>query len=1069
MRNLHRRRVLSGLVALMVASGCGMKPENGVSARPVEETAPSQLARPSEVAPVAHSLRLMQFSLIFLNARYVEPERIRWRTMTVHAVDALQNLVPEVVARFDRRLDDEPMSFELRVGAKTKTYDLKDVDSLSRAYQVSEDVYQFVTSNLIDPKDATELEYAMINGMFGTLDPHTNLLPPYLFEDVMTGNGGFAGCGFVVGVRDDNLVIISPMEGTPAWRAGIKAGDVIVRIDDESTENMPLQDAVDRMRGDAGTQVTLYIRRRGWTEVKPIVITREQIKVRSVTSHALKDENIGYLKLKSFDQTTSQEVRAHLTSLHQAMPKMKGLILDLRNNSGGLLLQSIEIAELFLSKGQTIVSVEGPTPDSRESTKARRDGTERDYPIVILTNEGTASASEIVSGALQFHGRAIVVGERTFGKGSVQVLKDNPDGSAIKVTSAQYLTPGDISIQGVGIVPDIKLVPSFVDKDGVSLIESHNARRESSLEQSLRSDRTTHRESVRTLRYIYETPEQEEARAKELGLTTYDLRSTEDYTPDAEIAFAASLLTQAKSSGREEILAQSQAFFDEYSAGYRSSLTKALKTRGVDWSGVVGEPCRAFDWGMRVRPVPAVGDDGKAGASEVAEEGREVKPSVQDGGLLEFAADGVERELVMWVKNTCETGELAPFSAALTSNNSAFDEREFAFGKIGPGQTREWPVKIKIPKSMPSRDDEVSIHFYHGEDAHILNRADEQGGRFTARVVRERSPRFIYTYWIDDIAGGNGDGRLSRGEQVTMFLRVKNVGNVASEKVSIHIANESGSGVLLQQGRASLEKLEVGESGLVALKFDVSRERPAKPPSRRIKRDKPFNPDEALLRLTISDDAFSETIEQPVSFAVDAHVEEVPLRGEGTPGTVSVGASLVTAPGSARAIGVVRAPLDVRVYELGDAQSAVCWEEQALSPCAFVAAGDVVTREDKAPKREASRESAIDPAFLYEAPQIVFEERSHSETQSSAVVSAVLKDNEALRDYEAYVWTHDGLKLNVEKLDFSLVSGQEKRISIEVPLKFGDNSLVVVARDRLDTESVEFFHIHRREDGKNSD
>ena len=182
-----------------------------------------------------------------------------------------------------------------------------------------------------------------------------------------------------------------------------------------------------------------------------------------------------------------------------------------------------------------------------------------------------------------------------------------------------------------------------------------------------------------------------------------------------------------------------------------------------------------------------------------------------------------------------------------------------------------------------------------------------------------------------------------------------------------------------------------------------------------------------------------------------------------------MGASLVTAPGSARAIGVVRAPLDVRVYELGDAQSAVCWEEQALSPCAFVAAGDVVTREDKAPKREASRESAIDPAFLYEAPQIVFEERSHSETQSSAVVSAVLKDNEALRDYEAYVWTHDGLKLNVEKLDFSLVGGQEKRISIEVPLKFGDNSLVVVARDRLDTESVEFFHIHRREDGKNSD
>ena len=235
--------------------------------------------------------------------------------------------------------------------------------------------------------------------MFSTLDPHTNLLPPYAFEDVMTGNGGFAGCGFVVGVRDENLVVISPMEGAPAWKAGIKAGDVIVRIDDESTENMPLQDAVDRLRGDAGTPVTIYVKRRGWIEPRPIEMIREVIRVKSVTSHAFVKDKIGYIKIKSFDQTTAQEVVTHLSSLASSFGKdtksMRGLIIDLRNNSGGLLNQSIEIAELFLKRNETIVSVEGPTPATKESTKARRDGAHIDYPIAVL-KIGRASCRERV-------------------------------------------------------------------------------------------------------------------------------------------------------------------------------------------------------------------------------------------------------------------------------------------------------------------------------------------------------------------------------------------------------------------------------------------------------------------------------------------------------------------------------------------------------------------------------------------------------------------------------------------------------------------------------------------------
>lgn len=1008
-------------------------------------------------------LRLLQFSLIFLNARYVEPERINWRKMTVHGIDALQNMVPEVVAQFDRRIDDNPTNLTLRVGLETRYYDLTKVVTLIHAYQMSEDAYNFIYSHLIDPKDEAELEYAMINGMFSTLDPHTNLLPPYMFEDVMTGNGGFGGCGFVVGIREDNLVVISPMEGAPAWRAGIKAGDYVVRIDDESTENMPLQDAVDRMRGDVGTKVTLYIKRRGWTEPKPFVITREKIEIKSVTSHALKEDNVGYIKLKSFDQTTAQEVREHLANLHKTMPKMHGLILDLRNNSGGLLVQSIEIAEQFLSKGQTIVSVEGPTKADRDSTQARADGTERDYPIVILINEGTASASEIVSGALQFHDRAVVVGERSFGKGSVQILKDNPDGSAIKITSAQYLTPGDISIQGVGIVPDIQLMPSFVDeKDGISLVETHEVRREDTLEQSLHSNKTTERESAESLKYLYEASEEDEARAKELGLTTYDLRSTEDYTADSETRFAVELLKQAKSAKRSEILEQSKPFFTQYGIDYRNALREALTKLNIDWSPEPAPTCTQFDWGLKFGDA-TTGNDGK----------------------MDFPADGVEKQLVMWVKNSCESGDLAQLSASIKSNNGAFDDREFVFGRIKPGEQREWPLKVKIPKSMTTRDDDVEVSFYQGDDAHLDNKPLETKGHFLASVVRDAKPRFAYTYWFDDVTRGNADGKLSRGESVDMYLWVKNVGNADSEKVNIHIANESGSGILLQQGRASVEKLPVGAEKLVVLKFDVSKDRPEKPPSKRIKRDRPFNPDEAFLNLTIADDSYDSSVIQPIIVPVDGTVvQPKPLTASDK--SIKPGAKLMSRLDAGIAIAAPKSAQNAKVYDLNEKLAAACWKEGSLNPCAFVARADIDNStvpepnlpaakpdapkaDDQAadaetPKEQAQPEIAsnMNVTFSYEAPQIKFEERSHSENSPTVTITADLSDNEALRDYEAYVWTHDGLQLKAEKLDYGMVTGHDKRVAIEMPLKLGDNSLVIVARDRLDTETVEFFHVNRK-------
>jgi len=1061
------------LVLLVLVAGCEQRrqAEVGTSQGLAEQAEPvvasAALAANGEVGVdvVMRDLRLMRYALVFVNSRYVEPERIDWRKMTVHAIDALQNRVPEVVARFDRRLDDSPMALDLRVNVASRAFSLKEVTSLAEAHRVSTEALNFVLSNLREPQDADELEYAMINGMFSTLDPHTNLLPPYMFEDMMTSHGGFAGCGFVVGVRENKLTVISPMEGAPAWRAGIKAGDVVVRIDDESTENMPLQDAVDRMRGEAGTQVTLYILRHGWPEPRPFVITREVIQVVSVTSHALVKEGIGYIKLKSFDPTTAKEVREHLAALHKAMPKMRGLILDLRNNSGGLLNQSIEVAELFLTLGDTIVTVEGEAGTARESSRARRMGLERGYPMVVLVNEGSASASEIVAGALQYHNRAVIVGERTFGKGTVQVLKENPDGSAIKVTSAQYLTPGDISIQGVGIVPDIQLSASFVDAErGISLDTARRVRREDSLEARLLSDKTTQRSAVHTLRYLYAPAKEEEERAKALGLTTYDLRSSENYTEDDETRFAVGFLRQAEQAARGALLLASGAFFEDYQKRYEAAVHKALKALGVDWTSHSTAPRQAaldglevrqnLKWGLILDGVP-----------------------VEAGAPLALTKRGEDLVLTMWAENSGERA-LERVSATLESNNPLFDEREFVFGKLDPGQRRTWDIKLKVPRSFEARDDVVTVNFRVRQARDVKlgwlpvqdactgdDRSDnlacwQQQGRFASRIADVSRPEFAYTYWLDDVARGNRDGLLSRGESVDMHVWIRNISETNSEKTVVAIANESGSGVLLQQARVVVEGLAAGETRLVTLSFDVSKERPQKPPSRRQKRHKPFDPDAVSLILSLTDSAYNVEVSQPLTFPVSREPLVVSnpawVQHEG----VLAGSLPILSRPSADgvALGDLGGGRSVRQTALGNGYSSLCWEVSANWVCAFAADAGIQLAAPSAPPSSMATDA---PRFAIMAPRVIFAPRARTENAPTATIHVTLSDNEALKSYETYVWTHNGMQVQVEKLDYAQLSGKTKQLAVEVPLRVGDNSLVVVVRNNLDIETASIFHINR--------
>ncbi len=314
-------------------------------------------------------------------------------------------------------------------------------------------VLEEIEANYVDDIDTDELVRNAIKGMLGNLDPHSSFLPAEAFEKLQDDTKGkFNGIGIVITMKDGILTVISPIEGTPAYEAGVKAGDVIIAIDGDSTRDMALWEAVKKMRGPKGEEVEITVLRKGKPDPLKFVIERDTIPMESVRSATIKP-GYGYLRVTNFRKQTAREIETALADLEGDTGALKGLILDLRHNPGGLLDQAVEVSDIFLEKG-AIVSVKGRPDDNTETFNAHPDEKERRYPIVVLINGGSASAAEIVAGALQDHDRAVVLGTTSFGKGSVQTVKPLRQGG-IKYTIARYYTPSGRSIQAKGIVPDI--------------------------------------------------------------------------------------------------------------------------------------------------------------------------------------------------------------------------------------------------------------------------------------------------------------------------------------------------------------------------------------------------------------------------------------------------------------------------------------------------------------------------------------------------------------------------------------------------------------------------------------
>ena len=350
------------------------------------------------------------------------------------------------------------------IGAQgKKVYSGGDSKEIYEYLKTFSDVIDLVKKNYVDDVKDKEMVYSAIKGILESLDPHSSFMTPDMYKDMQTETKGeFGGIGIEITVKDGFPLVITPIEDTPAYKAGIKAGDHIVRIDGKTTKNMSLIDIVKMIRGTKGKPVSLTIMREGFTVPQEFKVVRDVIVVKSIKYRMLED-GYGYIRIVQFQEKTSKDFDNAIKDLIQKNngKQLRGLLLDMRNNPGGLLEQAVEISDKFLTDG-LIVSIEGKKKEKNDMKFfAQKKG---DYigPLVGLVNEGSASASEIVAGALQDYKRAIVVGAKTFGKGSVQTIFPLGDGSAVRLTTAKYYTPKGRSIQAEGITPDIAVDSNII-------------------------------------------------------------------------------------------------------------------------------------------------------------------------------------------------------------------------------------------------------------------------------------------------------------------------------------------------------------------------------------------------------------------------------------------------------------------------------------------------------------------------------------------------------------------------------------------------------------------------------
>ena len=698
-------------------------------------------------------LKLLESTLYYVEESYVEPGRVDYEDMFVAALEAVERRVPGCM--FRREVGGSLLHVE--IADFRTTYEVTPVHTRAELQQQLERVARLLQEHLSadqiptaspDDDPYAEIEYTLVNGVLSTLDPHSILLPPRDSSEMDVENEGeFGGLGITIVLRDGRLTIEYPLADTPAERAGLEADDYISRIDGESTINMSLEEAVSRLRGPVGAPVDLEIKRAGLSEPLQVTVVRDLIELQRVEGQVL-EGRIGYVSIKGFHAKVEQQLHEELSRMHRETGGLRGLVLDLRSNPGGFLHQAIAVADTFLDEGVIVSTVDGSNR-TLDRELAHSQGTEDRYPIVVLVNANSASASEIVAGALRNQERAVIVGERTFGKGSVQNLYPFFNDSKLKLTISKYLTPHDRSIQSVGIPADIALRPVIVERvepepsdagaepeDHVYLFLRERVRREADLDHHLERVTTWDDEPAYTVPYWrpYRIPRTAEP----------------DLTQDFEVQFARDVLLATSSWRRSDVLQAAGRVVSTHQRDSDEVITDAFADLGVDWSSGPSQPSADL----------------------------EVRLDIGTDGTLHAGEDEV---VALEVTNRGDV-PLYRLVAVAKFENEFLDVREFPIGRLDPGQTRRWEQDVHLPAGYPTERAPARITFRDsGNDALAVHYA-------YVPVEARPGPSLVWSWEARD---EDGDGNVEVGEEVRLHLVVTNEGEGDTVELVGRVKNRS--------------------------------------------------------------------------------------------------------------------------------------------------------------------------------------------------------------------------------------------------------------------------------------
>ncbi|HLL23539.1 MAG TPA: MXAN_5808 family serine peptidase, partial [Kofleriaceae bacterium] len=744
---LNLALVVGAGVLALVLTVVRQSPEGVVSLGLDTQEVRAAPGRPQVAKHDLTALKILNITLLRIKDRYVDPGRVDPKKMLYAALDSVQFNIPEVLVEPDIAHN----KVKVTVNDKPEIFETDDVDSPWRLTIKLKKVFRFIEANMNAGADLAKVEYAAVNGMLSTLDPHSILMDPEQARDMdVSTSGKFGGLGIVIRMVDSKLTVIKPMKNTPASRKGIKAGDHIVRINAENTENLTSNEAVDRMRGDPKTGVTLWIARKGTEGLLRFDLVRDVIRVAQVESKLL-DKHVGYVKVKQFSKGISTDVADAMKQL--SAQGATSWILDLRGNPGGLLEEAVQLSDLFVDSGTLVTTVSGRDREARRAEHGFGDTTS---PLAVLVNTGSASASEIVAGALKNLDRGIIIGTRTFGKGTVQELYDNEDKSKLKLTIAQYLTPGDRSIQNLGIVPDIALQRMYVPEkndspeDFIRLLPPTRTYGEKDLDATLVSSyaKDTDKPTFE-VPFVIErkkpaagtaapvTPEEEDEEVEE--------NDADEIVEDFEIKLAKEVMASVNVASRPKVVNAARKVVERIRGEQEKLLVAELGKIGVDWS------------------APAAGDVGAANL----EVSLQTAPNVKAGDIVTVTAT---------VKNvgTAPAYRVLP---RVHADDSVFDDTELPVGKVAPGETKTFAAKLRVPKDSLDRKNRLGIEVKEAKNAIA---------RITPTEIQvEAAPRPVFAYAYQLLDDGNGDGLVQKGEKYRLQVQLKNTGAGPTSKTTV--------------------------------------------------------------------------------------------------------------------------------------------------------------------------------------------------------------------------------------------------------------------------------------------